>query len=414
MKKIIAMLLCLLMVLSLVACGAKEEPAADSKAPEAPAAEGPAEDTKAEEPAEESSDAAEGEPYKVGFFAPLSGGNAEYGQQNLNSVQLYAKLLNEKGGWFGRPVEIIPYDDQGDPTTSLAVVTKLIKEDKVDAICGTQQSACLIGCIETIQAAGVPVFTGGTSNSFASAPYIYRTTVSTDYSTEPILRWMSENGYATVGIFYQDDDASVTAADAFAAFAEKYGVEVVAREVCSGEDTDYTGQCVNLVAAEPDGIFFANNGTQMTQFLKQIRDNGYEGYCFNKEAIQMFTIEVAGDATNNVAFAWPCCTFAAVEDAPEGTELRRMLELYYKEYGKMPTSDCAFRGWDAMLMLDAAVNLAGEYTKEAVAQALYDLGPVEGCAGMYDFSEGELCADGIQNIEDLWYIEDGTYYKLVA
>ena len=152
----------------------------------------------------------------------------------------------------------------------------------------------------------------------------------------------------------------------------------------------------------------------MTQFLKQIRDNGYEGYCFNKEAIQMFTIEVAGDATNNVAFAWPCCTFAAVEDAPEGTELRRMLELYYKEYGKMPTSDCAFRGWDAMLMLDAAVNLAGEYTKEAVAQALYDLGPVEGCAGMYDFSEGELCADGIQNIEDLWYIEDGTYYKLVA
>lgn len=170
MKKIIAMLLCLLMVLSLVACGAKEEPAADSKAPEAPAAEGPAEDTKAEEPAEESSDAAEGEPYKVGFFAPLSGGNAEYGQQNLNSVQLYAKLLNEKGGWFGRPVEIIPYDDQGDPTTSLAVVTKLIKEDKVDAICGTQQSACLIGCIETIQAAGVPVFTGGTSNSFASAP----------------------------------------------------------------------------------------------------------------------------------------------------------------------------------------------------------------------------------------------------
>ena len=145
MKKIIAMLLCLLMVLSLVACGAKEEPAADSKAPEAPAAEGPAEDTKAEEPAEESSDAAEGEPYKVGFFAPLSGGNAEYGQQNLNSVQLYAKLLNEKGGWFGRPVEIIPYDDQGDPTTSLAVVTKLIKEDKVDAICGTQQSACLIG-----------------------------------------------------------------------------------------------------------------------------------------------------------------------------------------------------------------------------------------------------------------------------
>lgn len=404
MKKLIAVILCLLMILTMVSCANSQS---TDKGDASPATNPTSGDTQ-----QDSSDPAESdaEPYKIGFFAPLSGGNAEYGQQNLNAVQLYANILNENGGWFGRPVEIVPYDDQGDPTTSLAVVTKLIEEDKVQAICGTQQSACLIACIETIQAAGVPTFTGGTSNSFANADYIFRTTLSTDYSTEPMLKWMSENGYETVGIFHQDDDASVTAADAFAMFAEEYGVEVVAREVCSGDDTDYTGQCANLVAAEPDGIFFATNGTQMTQFLKQIRDYGYEGFCFNKEAVQMFTIEVAGDATNNVAFAWPCCTFPSVEDAPEGTEQRRFLQLYYDAYGKMPTSDCAFRGWDAMVLLDAAVNLAGEYTSEAVNQALYDLEPVEGCAGMYDFEAG--CADGIKSIDTLWYIQDGTYYNL--
>ena len=60
MKKIIALLLALIMVLSLVACGAKtetpaEEPAAETPAEE-PAAEEPAEEPAAEEPAEEKRD----------------------------------------------------------------------------------------------------------------------------------------------------------------------------------------------------------------------------------------------------------------------------------------------------------------------------------------------------------------------
>ena len=54
MKKMIAMMLALLMVLSLAACGAKEEEAAPAPAPEAPAAEAPAAEAPAEEaPAEE-------------------------------------------------------------------------------------------------------------------------------------------------------------------------------------------------------------------------------------------------------------------------------------------------------------------------------------------------------------------------
>ena len=55
MKKMIAMLLALMMVLSLAACGAKEEPA-PAPAPEAPAAEAPAEEAPAEEPAAEPTD----------------------------------------------------------------------------------------------------------------------------------------------------------------------------------------------------------------------------------------------------------------------------------------------------------------------------------------------------------------------
>ena len=53
MKKLIALLLALAMVLSLAACGAKEEPKAEAPAADAPAAEAPVEEAPAEEaPAE--------------------------------------------------------------------------------------------------------------------------------------------------------------------------------------------------------------------------------------------------------------------------------------------------------------------------------------------------------------------------
>ena len=73
MKKLIALLLALVMVLSLVACGSKtEEPAAEEPAAEEPAAEEPAaEEPAAEEPAAEEpaaeEPAADGE-IKVAFI----------------------------------------------------------------------------------------------------------------------------------------------------------------------------------------------------------------------------------------------------------------------------------------------------------------------------------------------------------
>ena len=49
MKKLIALLLALVMVIGLVACGAKDAPAADAPAADAPAADAPAADAPAED-----------------------------------------------------------------------------------------------------------------------------------------------------------------------------------------------------------------------------------------------------------------------------------------------------------------------------------------------------------------------------
>ena len=76
------------------------------------------------------------EPIKVGFSMALTGGVAQNGKQLLIALQLWRDDVNAKGGLLGRPVELVYYDDQSNPTNVPGIYTKLITVDKVDLLLG--------------------------------------------------------------------------------------------------------------------------------------------------------------------------------------------------------------------------------------------------------------------------------------
>ena len=76
------------------------------------------------------------EPIKVGFSMAMTGGVAQNGKQLLIALQLWRDDVNAKGGLLGRPVELVYYDDQSNPSNVPGIYTKLINVDKVDLILG--------------------------------------------------------------------------------------------------------------------------------------------------------------------------------------------------------------------------------------------------------------------------------------
>ncbi len=76
------------------------------------------------------------DPMKVGVSLSLTGGVAANGKQILMALELWRDDVNAKGGLLGRPVEIVYYDDQSNPSTVPALYTKLITADKVDLLLG--------------------------------------------------------------------------------------------------------------------------------------------------------------------------------------------------------------------------------------------------------------------------------------
>ena len=73
-----------------------------------------------------------GEPIKIGFGMALTGPLAANGKSSLLAMKIWEDDVNSKGGLLGRPVKLIYYDDQSNPSIVPGIYTKLLDVDKVD------------------------------------------------------------------------------------------------------------------------------------------------------------------------------------------------------------------------------------------------------------------------------------------
>ncbi len=82
-----------------------------------------------------------GAPIKIGFSMAMTGGLAANGKSALLAQKIWEEDVNAKGGLLGRPVKLVYYDDQSNPSTVPGIYTKLLDVDKVDLIIGPYATA---------------------------------------------------------------------------------------------------------------------------------------------------------------------------------------------------------------------------------------------------------------------------------
>jgi ABC-type branched-subunit amino acid transport system substrate-binding protein len=90
-----------------------------------------------------------GQPIKIGFSMAMTGGLAANGKSALLAQKIWEEDVNVKGGLLGRPVKLVYYDDQSNPSTVPGIYTKLLDVDKVDLI------SAIGGCAEPRAATAV-------------------------------------------------------------------------------------------------------------------------------------------------------------------------------------------------------------------------------------------------------------------
>lgn len=106
----------------------------------------------------------QGDPIKIGYIGALSGETALWGQAGLNGMLLAEEDINAAGGILGRPVKVVAYDGKGEALDSVNALNKLIDQDKVVAVVGTNFSSCNIPMASVADTKKVPVIATAASS----------------------------------------------------------------------------------------------------------------------------------------------------------------------------------------------------------------------------------------------------------
>ena len=172
-------------------------------------------------------------------------------------------------------VELIMYDDEGDPDTAARLVEKLISEDRVDFLLGpyssflTQSASAIAEKYNKIMIEGngaaEPLFERGFQNLFAVL------TPAVNY-TRSALQLLSEQGARTVVIAYEDTAFPTSVADGAQRWAEEYGLEVLGIETYPVNVADVSAIMAKFKELEPDIFIGGGHFNDAVLFIRAAKE----------------------------------------------------------------------------------------------------------------------------------------------
>jgi branched-chain amino acid transport system substrate-binding protein len=205
------------------------------------------------------------DPMKVGVSLALTGGVAANGKQILMALEFWRDDVNAKGGLLGRPVELVYYDDQSNPSNVPALYTKLITVDKVDLLLGpyaTNMVAPAMPVIMQNNKTTISFLAIGINRHFNYPRYFSMVPVGpkgpgafSDGFFE--LAAAQSPKPQTVAIVSADAEFAKTAADAARDNAKAAGFTVVYDRSYPPPTTDFLPVMRAVQAANPDVVYVA-------------------------------------------------------------------------------------------------------------------------------------------------------------
>lgn len=366
MKKFLCMMMAVLMVLAMAACGG--EPANNG-----------------------GNDTPDATTVKIGGIGPLTGAYANYGLSEKNGAELAVKEINEAGGIAGKQIELSYQDSQGESESAVNAYGKLMDwgmEVSLGCVLSGENASVVAAARDDDVLLITP--SGSADKCIDGNDKAFRVCFYDSYQGAVAAQYIKDNNMVdTVGILYQsDNDYSVGLYNAFVAKCGELGITIAETQTfTSSTNTDFSTQVSALVSSGVKLVFIPLYAEEASTFLTQAHGKFADDvYFFGADGLDGILGKVEQDTSlaNNVLMLTP---FAADNPAEN---VQSFVKKYQEAYGATPDQFAA-DAYDAIYVIKAAVEKAGSTSGAALASALTSL-TVEGVTGTMTWA-----ADGNTN-----------------
>ena len=279
---------------------------------------------------------ADKQPIVIAVPVGLSGVNSVVAPAVVQSAELAVEELNAKGGIMGRPVKLIPLDDESGPAGAVKAFNTAIRQHKADVIITMETSAA--------RNAGAPIADRAKTlfiyTSFyegrACGKYLYVNAWVPEQIVSPLVKFMTDekkvkkwfvlgSDYAFGRGLIEPAKKTITA----------LGGTILGEEYQPLQQSDWTAIISKIRAANPDGIMYATSGGGPNiDFMKQFKAAGLK-MPVGSLSIDELTAEQGGNAAEGVYYT--ADYFTTIDNA----ENKTFLEAMKKKFGanlKTPNS----------------------------------------------------------------------------
>jgi branched-chain amino acid transport system substrate-binding protein len=222
------------------------------------------------------------EPIKIGFSMELTGPFAVVGKTGLLAFQIWEEEINAKGGLLGRPVKLVYYDDQTNPSQVPGIYTKLIDVDKVDLLASSYGTNLVVPAMPVAISHNrlfFGMFALAANDQFHYPKYFSML----PFGPEPVksfaqgffdLAAAQNPKPKTVAIVATDAEFQHKAAESARDHAKANGIDIVYDRAYPPTTVDFTPIVRSVGAAQPDLVYVASYPSDTVGFLRSVSEIG--------------------------------------------------------------------------------------------------------------------------------------------
>ncbi len=228
-------------------------------------------------------------PITIGFGMALTGGLAPNGKAALLAMQIWEQEINAKGGLLGRPVKLVYYDDQSNPSTVPGIYTKLLDVDKVDLVVSgyaTNMVAPAMPVIMQHKRTFLSLLGLAVNDQFHYPNYFSFTPTGGPHPKQSFGRGFFETANTlnpkptTIAIVGADAEFARNALEGVHEMVKEAGYKVVYDKTYPPTTADYTPIVRAIQATNPDLVFVASYPPDSVGIIRAAHEVGLKARLF--------------------------------------------------------------------------------------------------------------------------------------
>lgn len=323
-------------------------------------------------------------PIKIAFFGPLTGNMMQYGVSFQNAIGMKVEELNAAGGIDGREIEIISYDDKGDPKEAVNIANKIVADTDIKVAIGSFSSSCSMAAAPVFAEAGImhlgptashPDFVNMGELTFTPAmPMALEGPADANYVYE-------KTGGKDMAVIYLNSDYGVSHANALKEAYEAAGGKVVAfEEFIPGQTKDFTPIIAKIKQTNPGALFVIADYSDGANIFKQAKKLELNCELVGPGMlIKQEFIDVAGDAVDGLLMVTSLPVYYEEDFENEDPNKAKFIKEYYEKFDVIPDGfPCS--AYDCISILTDLIAEVG-YDPAKIGEGFRNLGRYEGVSG---------------------------------